>query len=933
MDKPVDKFYTKPLDKSYSTYIYDIEVFKYDFFIVVRNADYEEPNYLVIHNNNAQAKEFFNRANQLLGGFNNKWYDDWVVLSMLNGADNSIIKKHNDFIVKEHKNGWEFPFIQYQKRPFDSFDLRDDLPQGLSLKAIEGNNLENIVESEIDFDIDRPLTPAEIKKVIKYCKNDVEATYHLYKKRDKYLQSKKDIARFKNVSELDVLPLTNAKLTSFVLEAKYKEYGDEFEYTPPECLRLDKYKYLLDFFKDPIAYTLKDLEKQLESETKKIKIKSLKRKIEKIKKSNRYSCKLETDIAGVPHVYGWGGIHGARKNFFYKETEGYKIVDIDVGSYYPSMMLVFNYISRSIPSAELYAYIYKTRLEAKHKGDKATANALKLILNTCYGAMKNRYNDLYDPRNASAICITGMLLLTDIIEKLETIEGVELIQSNTDGIIFKYPIPQESKVEAVVTEWENRTGLNMEYTVIKDVAQKDVNNYVMKAGETYLIRKQEDGTYKRIVTDEDKNTIKTKGGYVSLSSGGDFKNNSMVIIHKALVNYFMEDKPVEDTINECNNIEDFQIIAKTGSTYDGTYWEVDGKRVEVQRVNRVYATEDKKYGTLYKVKGNSITKVESSMYDDSEDDKDDNTRNDKIASLPENCIIDNEGILTIDNIDKTFYINLASKRVTDYIGKTKLSKNKEDKKMAKTATKETKQETVDITNMNIYQRLQEARIRFAKAGVKKNGINRNDEYKYFLLEDIVPVATVILQELELLFITTFPNNVPTGILIDMLHPENTIIFNSYTDEEPVLTRKGNRIMTPIQEKGAKETYQRRYLYVQLLDITEGDLIDSGYMDDEDEKEPDNKKETTSKKETTAKKSKRPATKEERDEIKKDLIDKDGAITDTQVNAIKNGLKKLREKDDKYEDYVKNVVVMLKAGTLTKESAENVLIEIGDMIEE
>lgn len=911
---------------TYTTYIYDIEVFVDDWIVVFRNADIEEPNYIVIHNNNARLREFLNQPNIIIGGFNNKWYDDWVVLSMINGANNSIVKKHNDFIIKGNK-GWDFSFIQYQKRPFVSFDLRDDLPQGLSLKAIEGNNKENIVESKIDFNIDRKLTDEELEEVIRYCKNDVEATYHLYKKRAKYIQSKKDIAKIKNVSELEVLPLTNAKITSFVLDAKYKDYGDEFEYTPPDCLRLEKYAYILDFFKDPIAYTIKNLEAKLETETRTVKRKSLTRNIEKIKKSNRYSCKLATEIAGVPHVYGWGGIHGAVKNFFYKETEGYRIVDIDVGSYYPSMMLVFNYISRSVPSAELYANIYKTRLEAKHKGDKATANALKLVLNTCYGAMKNKYNDLYDPRNASAICITGMLLLTDIIEKLESIEGFELIQSNTDGIIFKYPIPQESKVEDVVREWEKRTGLNMEYTIIKDVAQKDVNNYVMKAGETYLIKEKDDGTYEKIVTDEDKNTIKTKGGYVSLSAGGDFKNNSMVIIHKALVNYFMDDKPVEETITECNNIEEFQIIAKTGSTYDGTYWEVNGKRVEVQRVNRVYATEDKKYGTLYKVKGNSITKVESSMYDDS--DSDEVTRNDKIASLPDNCIIDNEGTLTIEEIDKSFYIALAKKRVKDYLGKTKLTNNKEDKKMAtKKATEETKQENVDITSMNIYQRLQEARLRFAKAGVKKNGINRQSEYKYFQLEDIVPVATPILQELELIFLTTFTNDIPTGVLVDMLNPENKIIFNSYTDPEALLTSKGNRIMTPIQEKGAKETYQRRYLYVQMLDITEGDIIDSGLMEDDSET-PATKSEA--KKET--KKSTKPPTKEERENLKKDLIDKDGAITDTQVNAIKNGLKKLRAKDSKYEDYISNVVVSIKKGELTKESAENVLIEIGEMIEE
>lgn len=273
------------MENKYTTYIYDIEVFVEDWIVIFRNADIETPNYIVIHNNNAQLKEFINQPkDMIIGGFNNKWYDDWVILSMLNGADNSIVKKHNDHIIGGG-NGWEFPFISYQKKPFKSFDLRDDLPRGLSLKAIEGNNLENIVESKIDFRITRKLTEEELKEVIKYCKNDVEATYNLYKKRSKYIQSKKDIAKIKGVSELEILPLTNAKITSFVLDAKYKDYGDEFEYNPPECLRLNKYPHILEFFRNPIEYTSKELTSLLEAEKakekpRKIKIKSLTNKID-----------------------------------------------------------------------------------------------------------------------------------------------------------------------------------------------------------------------------------------------------------------------------------------------------------------------------------------------------------------------------------------------------------------------------------------------------------------------------------------------------------------------------------------------------------------------------------------------------------------------------------------------------------------------------
>lgn len=887
-------------------YIADIEVFALNWVFVCREP--ESTDYTVIHNDNHAIREFFdNHKNDAFGFFNGKNYDSWIILSMLLGGDNTVIKKHNDFIIGGN-NGWEFPFIQFQKRPFYSFDLRDDLPLGLSLKAIEGNMGSSIVESSVPFDIDRPLTPKEIEEVISYCKTDVDRTVDLYRKRKKYIDSKLFIAKLKGIPPEEAIGLTNAKLTARFLDAVPQDFGDEFIYESPEELRIDKYKHVCDFFYDPITYTLQGLHNQLKNETRKIKIKSLTTKIEKLKTSNnRYDCKLETTVAGVPHVYGWGGIHGAVNNYFMKSDPNYRIVTVDVGSYYPSMALEYNYASRAIPSVDGYRNVYNTRMNAKHSGDKATADALKLILNTFYGAMKNRYNDLYDPRNASAICITGMLLLTDLIEKLESVDGFELIQSNTDGIIIRYPIKVESQIEAIVSEWESRTRLNMEYTVIKAIAQKDVNNYVMKAGETYLIK---DG--KKVVTDEDKGKLKTKGGYVSLFGGGDFKNNSMVIIHKALVNYFMDGVPIAETILNSDNLEDFQIIAKTGSTYDGTYWEVDGEKIEVQRVNRVYATTNTRYGTVYKRKNGKDTVEESTEINDE-------GRSDKIASLPEHCIVDNEHKLTIDDIDKGFYIDLALKRAGDYLGDKKI-------KMEVFSMAETKTEAKTSTPkkpLNIYQKLSKARLDFLKAGVKKNGVNRHSEYDYFELADIVPVATEIFDKHGLLFVTTFPEGNPTGILYDM-DSDATIIFNSARSDERLVTTGGKTIMLAIQETGAKETYQRRYLYMQVLDIVENDAIDAGTTKDEKDETPAPKKAVT--------KSNKVVTPEKREEIKKELTDENGEATETQIKSIKKGLKKLREKDEKYEPYIAKTLKEIKSG-LSKKEAEDKLIEIGNKVEE
>lgn len=879
--------------------IYDIEVFEHDWIVVFRNPE-DGAEHTVIHNNNHQLREYIIKNNIFLGGFNNKWYDDWVVHAMLNGADNAIVKQLNDFIISG-RNGWEFPFLQYKRKDFMSFDLRDDLAQNLSLKAIEGYMGQNIVESAIPWDLDRPLTPDELESTIQYCKTDVDNTVKLYHARKSYLESKKTVAKIKGMDEIEAMSLTNAKLTARFLDATKKPHDDEFDYFVPKELNIGKYQRVVDFFLDPLEYTLNGLREQLHQEQNARKIKTLTNKIKKLQASDRYDCDFKTDIAGVPHVYAWGGIHGAIPNFFIKADDQHKIVTIDVGSYYPSMMLEYEYISRNIPSLDGYADIYHMRMDAKHRGDKAVADALKLILNTCYGAMKNRYNELYDPRNASAICITGQLFLTDLIDKLEAIDGFELIQSNTDGLIIRFPIETEDAIVAVVSEWEQRTRMNMEYTVIHAIAQKDVNNYVMKSGEVYLYK---DG--QKIVSEPDKGKIKSKGGYVSLNGGGDFKNNSMVVLHKALVNYFMEDIPIEETIAKDNEVQDYQIIAKTGSTYQGTYHEVNGEQVDVQKVNRVYATKNDTYGTIYKTKANG--------------------RADKIASLPDQCIIDNEGQLTMDDVDKEFYLDLAKKRVNDYLGKK--PKTKTEKKEVKTMVA-AKQETT----LNIYQKINRIRMDWLEANVQKSGINRFAEYKYFELSDIVPVIMPLCEKYGLITLFDFDEETAYMKVIDTNLGENNFGAAIVTFRSPMrkLAVKG---MNEIQALGGVETYQRRYLYMMFLDIVEQDAFDATNGKPEDD-EPKAATKTTTKtttKSEPAKKSNRPASATERAETKKDLINEDGAASAIQVKSIKGGLKKLRDKNESYEPYIKEIVAKIKAG-LSKKDAEDVLIEIGKKIEE
>lgn len=836
-------------------YIYDIEVFAHDWFVVF--SDLEEKEIVVFHNDNVGLKRFMLNHGLIFGGFNNKHYDDWVTQSMLTGADPEIVKAHNDFIIQQHCNGWEFPFVQFQRKLFKSFDLRDDIAdKGLSLKAIEGKMCEPIVESSIDFNIKRKLTAEEVEEVIFYCKTDVSNSVKLYHKRKSYLDGKIAVGRLKGIDASISLSLTNPKLTATYLEARRADYNDEFEYEPPAELILNKYREPIEFF----------------------------RKID-------YNEKLKCDIAGVQHVYGWGGIHGARENYFDQSTEEMKIVDIDVGSYYPSMMLEYGYISRSIPSAEGYANVYNTRIKAKHEGDDETAGALKLVLNSTYGAMKNQYNPLYDPRGANHICITGQLLLTDLIEKLEDVEGFSLIQSNTDGLMIKFPVANEKQINKIVEEWEQRTRLNMEYTEIHRIAQKDVNNYIVQVGATYLIR---DGV--KTFTKEDKLKINTKGGYVSLWQGGSFKNNSLIIVHKAIVEYFMNSVPVEDTINKAENIFDFQMICKTGGTFQNTVWAVGDDQITVQRVNRVYAVKDQKYGLIYKVKDGRLHKM---------------------PDVPEHCYVDNTNCLKIADIDRSFYIELAKKRIADFLGNTQKTKKKR-KEVEKMATAKTE----NYSDMNVYKKLQMVRMDFANSNVKKSGVNRFAEYKYFELADIVPTANMLFAKYSCLLVCAFDKGFANGILYNTDSPDECICFGFEMKQLDIISAEGKRKMNEMQALGSEITYARRYLYQLVLDIVENDSIEPTIGADAD-KEVEKPKAGR----------KPPATAADRKQAVEELTgagDKEVECTKTQITAIKNGLKKLRETEGDYESYITETVGKIKAG-MTKKAADTLLIEIGEKI--
>ena len=921
-------------------YIYDIEVFAEDWIVVFRNPDSDH--HIVIHNDNARLRSFLEQPDIIIGGFNNKHYDNWILKTIYNGGKNYHVKKHNDFII----NGgyaWDYILFEFMdKLPCSTFDLRDDIADpGISLKAIEGNLKLPIIESSVPFDIDRPLTSAELDEVIKYCKYDVDSTIRLYNERkENYIDAKALICDMYDVPKSEGIGLTNAKLCARILGAKPQKFDDERDYVIPNNIDTELIpKIVLDFF--------------LQINDKSIPGAKLFGS-GKGSKGLTLDLILKTSAGECPVTYAWGGVHGAKPCVTVEETKDRVIINQDVASLYPNSMLNFGYCSRAMEDPEAYRKLVERRLHYKSKAkpywkkiekklgkdwykkyetlmfswkhyldkirkdvDEETfadildfieadnrQSSLKLPINTTYGAMLNPYNDLADRLAGRSVCISNQLAMTMLIVQLaKSCETIDFININTDGIMFSIDRNEVELSETIVKQWSEVTKFEMERDDFKKVIQKDVNNYIG-------------------ITPDGK--FKTKGGYVSLYDGGNFKTNSLQIIHKAIVDYLVDGIPVETTINECTDIFAFQQIVKTGGTFEGSYQYINGERVQIQKVNRIYAVKDSKYGQV--VKGKWITEKRKKNKDTG---KMESTPVDPpqwsetiISECPEHAFIDNENVLTIDALDKNYYIDMANRRIDKYINidptvKRKIEKIKEEV-IIMAEKKETKTE-VQTSGGNVYAKLAVVRQLFLDANVKKSGVNRFAEFDYFELTDIVPVATELFSKMGLLLVDSITYEKATATVINIENPDEVIIFEAPAKDPTI--ENGTK-MSAIQGLGAYITYMRRYLYGLVLDLVERDEVDATIGKDD-------KSEKTA---PTTKKSNRPATNAEREETKADLIDKDGKATDVQIKSIKNGLSKLREKDDKYEDYIRSCIKSIKAG-ITKTDAENMLIEIGEKIEE
>ena len=408
---------------------YDIEVYAYNAFVIFKDID---KNVLKIFHNNFDGLRDFVK-DKILVGYNNYFYDDLVLSKMMKSWNNTQLKEFNDRIIKgENKD-------KTVDRCIDSLDCFQQIDVAKpGLKKIEGNMGKMILESNVSFDIDRPLTEDELKEAMFYCEYDVDTTIDVYKLRENSYFKTKEMLVEKLGNEKAKRWNTTTISGNLLIGKTINKWSS---------LRVPE--HMMEMV-DP---EIKEMWRQVNLFVDDLKVKTITKTM------------FDNDIQ-----FGFGGLHGAPNRPI--KVKNVKI--LDVTSMYPNIILNINALNEA---TEEYRKILERRIEIKHK-DKLESDALKLILNSVYGNLNNQYSVLNNPKAAYSVCVYGQIALFELCKRLSN--TCRIININTDGVAFTTNNDRYLKVKE---QWEKDFNLKLEEDNFDLFIQKDVNNYIGVKGD------------------------------------------------------------------------------------------------------------------------------------------------------------------------------------------------------------------------------------------------------------------------------------------------------------------------------------------------------------------------------------------------------------------------------------------------------------------
>ncbi|MEE3413743.1 MAG: hypothetical protein VZR53_00040 [Prevotella sp.] len=551
--------------------VYDIEVFSNCFHCCVKDTETNKVIKFEISERRNQLTElvdffFYKNNDRMFCGYNNKHYDDVIINYMIDyyykldqlpwqRVCQSVSNLSQKIIESEEGDSSPYKKWKYAKY-FYSMDLltmqfSQKLRVGLKTMQVT-MHYKNVQEYDGDFTL--PIPMDKIDEMIEYNINDVEFTTELFYR----LQPDIELRLFiEQEHGIDCLSMDSVKMAETFLLEKFseksgipknviKEMRSPMDYIPLKDVILPYIKY-----KNPkLQSVLEDMKKQV------------------VYSKERKGYEKKFVLSNVVYSVGVGGIHTIHTPKIFLPKADEFIGHADVASMYPSLLIEYGFGPRQGGEIfrELFAQLKAERLEAKRTGQKTKNFFLKIVLNSPTGKMQQEVSWMYDPFNVFRIRINGQLILLLLVDRLLEL-GCEIIQCNTDGVVYRAKNGLKQAVSDAIKEVEALTRLEFESDEYEAFYQYAINDYfgVLKGGE-----------------------IEEKGMFITKNKLG--KGLAPVVIPKAVMNYFVKGEPIEEFIKSDRDIRDFLVSQQVDKKFD--VWHGETK---IQRINRFYASTDGAY--------------------------------------------------------------------------------------------------------------------------------------------------------------------------------------------------------------------------------------------------------------------------------------------------------------------------------------------------
>lgn len=509
-------------------------------------------------------------------GFNSATYDIPIITLALTGASNSELKDASDRIIKGGMKWWEVERELGISIPkLDHIDLFEPNPSvRASLKTLNGR-LNGKRLQDLPYDEATILTHEQMDIVADYClTSDLDATENLFNALREPIEFREALgAEYK----LDFRSKSDAQMGEAIVKSRVEALtgkrpqraetkpGTVFRYEVPGFFQF-RTKQLQD-----LVETIRNTQFVIDKDGKVAFPKALE------------GTKIK--IGSSVYTFGIGGLHSTESCRAVHSDDDYVLVDADVASQYPSIIMLLGLFPKALGKdfLSIYGGIIKERLAAKLAGDKVRDKGGKIALNGVYGKLGSVYSVLYAPHLMIAVTLTGQLSLLMLIERAEE-AGISVVSGNTDGVVFKLPramyegIAKDrllgGRLKEITDEWEAATSFKLEFAEYRSIYNRDVNTYIaIKA----------DGKAKRkgVIANHWHPKSPDYDARAQL-----MKNPQMTICGDAVLQFLLDGTPIEKTIRENGDIRGFVTVvnATGGATWrDGYlgkvvryYWSTDG---------------------------------------------------------------------------------------------------------------------------------------------------------------------------------------------------------------------------------------------------------------------------------------------------------------------------------------------------------------------